>query len=137
MHWAYVPEERFPFYRVGNYAAFSPEMAPEGAANLYLELAAREEPELPRLWPAIETSLLEMRLIQAASDVVFCRVRHLPYAYVIYDQGRESALATINDFLRSECIIAAGRYGGWNYSSMQDALEFGEQAARAAHEFLT
>lgn len=137
MHWTYVPEERFPFYRVGNYAAFSPKMAPDGAACLYIELAAREEPELPRLWPAIESCLLEMRLIQAASDVVFCRVRHLPYAYVIYDQAREPALTIINDFLHSECIIAAGRYGAWNYSSMQDALEFGEQAARTAHEFLT
>ncbi|MGE5783280.1 MAG: protoporphyrinogen/coproporphyrinogen oxidase, partial [Myxococcales bacterium] len=137
MHWTYLPEERFPFYRVGNYAAFSPRMAPDGGAGLYLELAAREEPELPRLWPAIESCLVELRLIRSASDVAFCRLRHLEYAYVIYDQHRDSALSTINDFLRSEHIIAAGRYGAWNYSSMQDALEFGEQAVCTAQEIMT
>lgn len=135
MHWVYVPEDRFPFYRVGNYAAFSPQMAPPGAASLYLELVERSvAPELDRIWPATEAALLEMRLIRRPEDVAFCRVRRIDHAYVIYDQKREAALATILAYLEPLGILSVGRYGGWNYSSMQDALEFGEQAVKCAQE---
>lgn len=135
MHWVYVPEDRFPFYRVGNYAAFSPEMAPNGAASLYVELVERKAtPELDRVWPATEAALLEMRLISSPDDVVFCRVRRIDHAYVIYDRKRDAALARIRAYLESVGILSVGRYGGWNYSSMQDALEFGMQAAECVQE---
>ncbi|MBL8744292.1 MAG: FAD-dependent oxidoreductase, partial [Myxococcales bacterium] len=49
LHWLYVPEPRFPFYRVGCYSHFSAAMAPPGKASLYVELASREEPVLARL----------------------------------------------------------------------------------------
>lgn len=137
MHWVYVPEDRFPFYRVGNYAAFSSLMAPPGGAGLYLELADRSaEPKLGQIWPSIESALLEMRLISSPGDVDFCRVRRIDFAYVIYDRHREQALATIQAYLESLGILSVGRYGGWNYSSMQDALEFGEQATDALKTYL-
>ena len=46
LHWVYVPEEKYPFYRVGCYSNFSGAMAPPGKANLYVELADRAEPDL-------------------------------------------------------------------------------------------
>lgn len=45
-NWVYVPEAKYPFYRVGCYSSFSPAMAPPGKANLYVELADRAEPDL-------------------------------------------------------------------------------------------
>ncbi len=132
MHWAYVPEDRFPFYRVGNYAEFSATMAPPGAACLYVELVSREEPALQNLWPDVQTGLAEMGFIKSADDVAFCRVRRIDHAYVIYDRHREPALATIDEYLKSVNILSTGRYGGWNYSSMEDALDFGERAAETA-----
>src|SRR5207237_475155 len=36
-HWLYVPEERYPFYRVGIYTNAVPEMAPPGCGALYVE----------------------------------------------------------------------------------------------------
>jgi protoporphyrinogen oxidase len=32
-HWAYVPEAKYPFYRVGCYTHFSPDLAPPGAGS--------------------------------------------------------------------------------------------------------
>jgi protoporphyrinogen oxidase len=132
MHWVYVPEDRFPFYRVGNYAEFSASMAPAGSACLYVELASRSAPDLQRLWPDVQAGLTEMGFIQSPNDVAFCRVRRIDHAYVIYDLHREPALATIGEYLKSVGIISTGRYGGWNYSSMEDAFEFGERAAETA-----
>jgi protoporphyrinogen oxidase len=137
MHWAYVPEDRFPFYRVGNYSAFSEAMAPPHAACLYVELVDRDEPVLDRIWPSVRAGLQEMRFIQRPDDVAFCRVRQLDHAYVIYDHHRQQALELIDGYLKSAGIVSTGRYGGWNYSSMEDALEFGEQAARIALEDLS
>jgi protoporphyrinogen oxidase len=136
LHWVYVPEDRFPFYRVGNYAEFSEEMAPPKAACLYVELVDREEPALERLWPSVQAGLLDLGLIQGSEDVAFCRVRRIDHAYVIYDRHRDPALEVITAYLSSVGIHSTGRYGGWNYSAMEDALDFGEQAARIALERL-
>jgi protoporphyrinogen oxidase len=127
-HWIYVPEDRFPFYRVGNYAAFSEGMAPSGAANLYVELVGREVPNLAELWPRVLAGLEEMGIIESPEAVVFHRLRHLSHAYVIYDEQRTPSLDIIQRYLDSVGIVTTGRYGGWNYSSMEDALRFGEEA---------
>jgi hypothetical protein len=73
-----------------------------------------------------------MGVIDSPGDVRFARLRRLDPAYVIYDRAREGALATIEPFLRHLQVISTGRYGGWNYSSMEDALLFGREAAELA-----
>lgn len=137
LHWVYVPEDRYPFYRVGCYSNFSEVMAPRGGAGLYVELTERARPDLERLMPQVVAGLLEMGLIASAADVAFARLRHIEHAYVIYDHARAGALDTIGGFLESQRVISTGRYGGWNYSSMEDALVFGRDAADRAALALT
>ncbi len=50
-HWAYVPEARYPFYRVGCYSHFRPRSRRRTRASLYIELASRDAPDLERLLP--------------------------------------------------------------------------------------
>ena len=64
--------------------------------------------------------------------IVFARVRRIDHAYVIFDHDHYPALEAVQEFLTSHRILSAGRYGGWNYSSMGDALAFGRQAAERA-----
>jgi protoporphyrinogen oxidase len=137
LHWVYVPEEKYPFYRVGCYSHFSPLMAPTGKASLYVELADRREPDLAALLPEVAAGLVEMGLIDAPSAIRFARVRRIDHAYVIFDHAYFGSLATIRPFLQGAGILSAGRYGGWNYSSMEDALHFGRDAARDALELLS
>jgi protoporphyrinogen oxidase len=131
-HWVYVPEERYPFYRVGCYSEFSSAMAPADGASLYVELCDRALPDLDELLPRVLEGLIEMGMLRRASDVAFARLRHIEHAYVIYDRNHTPALAQIQPFLESIGVISTGRYGGWNYSSMEDALLFGRDAARLA-----
>jgi protoporphyrinogen oxidase len=131
-HWIYVPEARYPFYRVGCYSHFSPAMAPLGTSNLYVELADRAEPKLDALLPEVAAGLTEMGVISSARDIVFARLRRIDYAYVIFDHDYFPALDTIQRYLDELHIVNAGRYGGWNYSSMEDALIFGREAAAKA-----
>jgi protoporphyrinogen oxidase len=134
-HWIYVPEEKYPFYRVGCYSHFSSAMAPAGKANLYVELASRSQPELGELMPRVASGLIEMGMIEAAQDIEFSRVRKIDYAYVIFDHQYFPALAVIRPFLEQQRILSVGRYGDWNYSAMEDALLFGRAAAEQALSF--
>jgi protoporphyrinogen oxidase len=136
LHWAYVPEARYPFYRVGCYSNFSPAMAPPGKASLYVELADRTAPDLERLLPEVAAGLVEMGLIEAPGAIRFARVRRIDHAYVVFDHAYYGSLGLVRRFLSAQRILSCGRYGGWNYSSMEDALRFGRDAAEEAQALL-
>jgi protoporphyrinogen oxidase len=132
LHWVYVPEEKYPFYRVGCYSNFSSAMAPSGKSNLYVELADRNEPHLESLLPRVANGLLDMGLIDSPQQIRFARVRRIDHAYVIFDHAYFSSLEVVLPYLEKNRIVTTGRYGGWNYSSMEDALRFGRDAAGRA-----
>lgn len=134
LHWAYVPEERFPFYRVGCYSHFSDSMAPAGKAGLYVELASRQAPDMAVLRPQLAAGLVEMGIVARPEQIRFAELRRIDHAYVVYDHAYYAALEAIHPFLEDNAILSCGRYGGWNYSSMEDALIFGRDAARRARE---
>jgi protoporphyrinogen oxidase len=133
-HWAYVPEEKYPFYRVGCYSHFSPALAPAGKSSLYVELADRSPPDLEQLLPQVARGLIEMGVIDRPDEIEFARARRIDYAYVIFDHEYFAALDVIRPFLDASRIVSSGRYGDWNYSAMEDAILFGKTAAARAIE---
>jgi protoporphyrinogen oxidase len=135
-HWIYVPESRYPFYRVGCYSHFSAAMAPPGKACLYVELVDRQEPELATLLPDLARGLVDMGVIAHPEAIAFARVRKLDHAFVIFDHAYEASLAVVKRFLSERQITTTGRYGGWNYSAMSDAIGFGCAAATGAAAML-
>ncbi|HWB78524.1 MAG TPA: FAD-dependent oxidoreductase [Nannocystaceae bacterium] len=125
-HWIYVPEPHLPFFRVGIYSNASPAMAPPGCSNLYVELTDREHaPDVP----AILAALAQMRAITAPADVAFVEPHDVEHAYVVFDDAHASATAAIQAWLAQHDIRSCGRYGAWVYSSMEDALLDGMEAA--------
>jgi protoporphyrinogen oxidase len=62
--------------------------------------------------------------------VKFTDVRTIPQAYVIHDCVYGSARDAVRKWLGELDILVAGRSGSWEYSSMEDALLGGRQAAR-------
>jgi protoporphyrinogen oxidase len=135
-HWVYVPEESYPFYRVGCYSHFSDALAPPGKSNLYIELADRSDPDLSQLVPEVAKALVEMGFISSPGEILFARKRKIDYAYVVFDHEYFQSVETIQRYLREHGILSTGRYGGWNYSSMEDALMFGRDAANSALELV-
>ena len=73
--------------------------------------------------------LLRAELIFKREDVLFAEAEEIPHAYVIYDDAYGAARKTVMDFLEVVGIHAAGRYGQWEYSSMEDALLSGRATA--------
>jgi protoporphyrinogen oxidase len=131
-HWIYVPEDKYPFYRVGCYSHFSEKLAPPGKSSLYVELADRRAPNPERALQGVVAGLCELGLLKSEREIELSRLRTIDYAYVIYDHQYRAALDVIEPFLAAQRILSSGRYGAWNYSSMEDALLMGRHAARDA-----
>lgn len=126
-HWAYVPEPQHPFFRVGIYSNALPAMAPPGMASLYVELTDREAPLDPQ---AIVRSLVELRIVAAAEDVLFMDEQRVRWAYVAFDEDWAPSRAIALDWLRAHGVISRGRYGAWIYNSMEDCILEGMAAAQ-------
>jgi protoporphyrinogen oxidase len=129
-HWIYVPEERYPFYRVGIYTNAVPEMAPPGCGALYVELSDRGERPLADLLPEVAQALCQAGAIAAPDDILFAEMRELAYAYVVFDDNYYEAVARLTAFLEARRIYPRGRYGSWTYNSMEDCLILGRDIAR-------
>ena len=125
-HWVYVPEKRYPFFRVGVFSNAVPTMAPAGGGSLYVELADRTGAS--NVGEVIQ-ALAQIGAITRAEDVTFADVREIEYAYVIFDDAYEESTRTIHQWLQSIGILSCGRYGAWVYNSMEDSIIQGMEAA--------
>lgn len=129
-HWAYFPEESFPFYRVGLFSNFSKAMAPEGHSSLYIEISGGAGDA----YEAISDSALMEHLRQCgivrADDELSARADIcIRYAYVVFDKVRQEVLAPLQGYLNKHGIYSVGRYGAWGYHSMEDCLVEGKKTA--------
>jgi protoporphyrinogen oxidase len=128
-HWTYVPERRYPFYRVGCYSNFSEALAPPKKSGLYVELTSRRAVALSTLMPKVTSGLIDMGIIDRESDIAFVLPREIRHAYVIYNFDYSKAVPKLLDWLESRNVFSAGRYAVWEYASMQDAIRQGFAAA--------
>jgi hypothetical protein len=55
----------------------------------------------------------------------------IKHAYVIYDRFRSEHLPRLMQFLRANQIYPLGRYGLWEYTTMEEAILQGKEAAEA------
>jgi protoporphyrinogen oxidase len=129
-HWAYFPEPRFRFYRIGSPSEVNPRLAPPGARSFSVEFSHRGPVDAAALVAHAVTSLSELGLVDRARIRV-TRSRIIPVAYVLFDRDHAAAREEILAGLRKHDVLVAGRYGRWEYSSMEDALLSGREAARA------
>jgi protoporphyrinogen oxidase len=127
-HWAYVPEKRYPFYRVGIYSNAVASMAPQSGGSFYVELADRG-PVSADTVRASAQGLADMGAIQSPEDVLFADAREIDYAYVVFDDHYYAATSAIFAFLESHAIYSRGRYGSWTYNAMEDCLIAGREVA--------
>jgi len=129
-HWAYFPEGRFRFYRIGSPSQVNPRLAPRGARSFAVEFSHRGPVDAAALVEHAVTSLCELGLAGRAG-IRFARARTIPVAYVLFDHDHAAARDEVLAGLRKHDVVPAGRYGRWEYSSMEDALLSGREAARA------
>lgn len=130
-HWIYYPEKKFPFYRVGYSSNFSPYLAPEGHAALYLETARPGGARVDRdkLEAAMIKGLREAGLLRRSDEISAKVWMPVPVGYVVYDRARTPAVETIFRHFGTLGVESIGRYGGWKYSFMEETILDGKRCA--------
>jgi protoporphyrinogen oxidase len=130
-HWIYFPEKEYSFYRVGFPSNLSEGLAPRGCSSLYVERSLlRDEPFDPEEVTARAVEDLRRTGILWRGDrLVYRRVSVLDPAYVIYDRFRAQNLPAAHRALSEAGIFSAGRFGSWEYSSMEGAIKAGMELA--------
>jgi protoporphyrinogen oxidase len=130
-HWIYYPEQQWSFYRVGFPSNFSQAMAPPGCGSISVEVSRPGGDTLPKSQMAqeIQQQLLATGLLTSGDEIVAECIFTIPYAYVIDDHACSKSVKIIQDFLKESGVFSIGRYGAWEYSSMEDALIAGRETA--------
>ncbi|HEV3030783.1 MAG TPA: FAD-dependent oxidoreductase [Polyangia bacterium] len=127
-HWIYVPETKYPFYRVNVFSSAMPTMAPLGGASICVEMSDRG----PIGDAALRDSILALTAAGALTspdDVVFAERKEIQYAYVVFDDHYYAATRAIFSFLEANGIYPRGRYGAWTYNAMEDCVLAGRDVA--------
>jgi protoporphyrinogen oxidase len=129
-HWVYLPERSHRAYRVGSASAAVPSLAPPGLRSFCVEFSARTPLPAAEVEPEAVETLLDLGFLGSRADVLFAFTRVIPDAYAIHDEAWAPSRQTILEWLAARDVLAAGRSGLWEYSSMEDALLEGRDSAR-------
>jgi protoporphyrinogen oxidase len=127
IHWLYVPDRAIPFYRVGFYSNIGNGTCAPGCSAMYVEVGLPSE-EVDRtnlvhdLQPKVMKSLEELGWVDSR-DVVCVVIHVMRHAYVHHTPHRDRAVNTIMNRLREAGVFPIGRYGLWDYTSMEDSME--------------
>ena len=133
-HWIYFPEDKFIFSRVGFPMNFSKAVAPEGASSMYIEITHRPDGKGEKLDADAITAqsvadLEKCGILRKGDRILTRHVIDIKFAYVVFDDHRQTHLQVLIDYLESRDIYTAGRYGRWDYFSMEDSILSGKAAA--------
>jgi protoporphyrinogen oxidase len=137
-HWIYFPEPEFSFYRIGFPSNLAAGMAPRGCSSLWAErsLLAGEAFDPHEVTARAIDDLKRAGILKERDRVVFSRVGVLDPAYVLYDRHRARHVPRVLETLREHGIDSTGRFGAWEYSSMEGAMRAGAEAAERARAAL-
>jgi protoporphyrinogen oxidase len=131
MHWIYLPEAKYPFYRIGSASNAVRSLAPAGKSSLYVEIANDQEAPEGEVVRSLANFLKEIGTIQHDKQVLFAAFRTHPWGYVIFDKHCARSRETLLSHYAAQDVQSIGRYGAWTYNSMEDAILDGLRAAES------
>ncbi len=124
--WIYIPEEWTPFYRIGFYSLKKEPLIPvfSEISHLHGSMVSKDS-----IYLELFALLRKLNIIERKEDIQFFELIEIPYAYVIFDKFRKRKLPEILSFLEKNKIISTGRYGSWDYLSMERSFLLGKEVA--------
>lgn len=130
LQWIYIPDKKIPFYRLGIYTNISPYINPKGTTAYYIEVAFLNDQDTPSPDKLVSDILHSLEILGWGrhSECSVISANWIECAYIHFDHYRNAALAKIFNILRSHDIYPIGRYGLWDYISMEDAILSGIKA---------
>lgn len=119
-HWIYFPEKKYCFYRVGFYS----NIIPAERMSLYVEIGFKSKDNI-NVAKMLERTLVDLRKAKIVQDeklISWHQVIMNP-AYVHINGKGMAEVARCKIDLEQYNIYSIGRYGSWNYSSIEDNMK--------------
>ncbi|GBQ34980.1 NAD(P)-binding protein [Gluconacetobacter azotocaptans] len=129
--WFYIYDEDTLAARVYSPSWKSPNNAPAGHSSLQFEIYS--SPVVPQTREASElienclVALEKMKLV-TREDIIFTHHKRLPYGNVVFDRHMEERRDLVRDWVRSQDVYLAGRFGEWDYLWSNQAFMSGIRA---------
>ena len=123
-HWIYFPAKKIIFHRVGFPSNLSPYMAPKGCSSISVEISYSKNKPLEKreIERKIIKDLEKTHILKSPEQIIATKVFDIKYAYVICDEKYFGVRSIIHHFLENHSIFSIGRYGSWDYSTMEDTI---------------
>ncbi len=136
LQWVYVPDAGLPFHRIGFPGNVSAGTCPTGCASLSIEYTHPRD-GLPLSGEAIAGSALEY-----LDDLGFVDVQEaltvsehlLSPAYVVHRAPGRPEFEAIREQLAEANVSLAGRFGTWDYFSIEESFDSGWKVGTTVRE---
>ena len=116
--WIYIPDPNVNIYRIGNYSSASDLMSgSKKGMSLYIELSSNSHDPINE---AIEYLTSQFSMLKNQIEVI--SLNELDPGYVHFKKNQSSDLKNLKDTLKEYSVFTIGRYGNWDYVSMEDCI---------------
>ncbi|MDD5070481.1 MAG: FAD-dependent oxidoreductase [Candidatus Omnitrophica bacterium] len=131
IHWIYYPQKTIPYFRVGFYHNFSSSLGPNSKGSLYAETSVLNGSKIKKrdLNRKMKSALKATKVITSLDEMSCLKDCFIDYAYPIDDKNCKKRVLRINRFLSEKDIFSCGRFGGWDYSSIEDCIVVAKEIA--------
>jgi protoporphyrinogen oxidase len=134
--WVYVPDAELPFHRIGFPGNVNGRTCPSGCASISVEYTypragRRLSGEAITGW-ALDY-LDELGLVEL-DEVLTVTERLLTPAYVVHRSPGRPEFEEVRELLARGGVVPAGRFGTWDYLSIEESFESGWRAGAAIRE---
>lgn len=119
-HWIYYPDKDIPFFRLGFFHNINPS---QKQGSIYIDIS-RFGKKVKYKNKDISTWLKKLGIIDNSKDILSYHCNVIKYAYPIVDKNYISSVPKIRKWLEKQGIFLAGRFGYWDYFSMEDTINF-------------
>jgi protoporphyrinogen oxidase len=130
-HWIYFPENEYIFSRIGFPTNFSDTLAPPNTSSIYIEITygGGQKPDLESAYARALDDLQKCGILNKSDRILTRNIIDIRCAYIVFDENRLKHIDSLIAYLASRDFFTAGRYGKWDYYSMEDSMLSGKAAA--------
>ncbi len=119
-HWIYFPEKKYCFYRVGFYS----NIIPSDRMSLYVEIGFNSDAiiDIDKMLARTLEDLCKAHIVNNERLISWHSVVMNPAYVHINKNGIDEVNSCKEELVRYD-IYSIGRYGSWNYSSIEDNMK--------------
>jgi protoporphyrinogen oxidase len=130
----YFADESYLPNRVSSPSVFSPRNAPDGCFSLQAEITFPPGDDYLKigddeLVAHVHEGFVSSGLVEPDCERVFCDVQRLEFAYVVYTNGYEDAVALVREWAQNVGITIHGRFGSFDYLNVDGCVRRSQELA--------